>query len=247
MSPGLNQWREENMSPGLNQWREERRCFSDRNGSTSYFSVSKGGKTSQMLPSSSLAGGKNGGVLDESNKAKDIGTQKIAEKTFGSKKGDAGNDIRTFKFALADFVKDLLKPKWKEGQLSKAVHKIVAKKVVNKIIRSVEATHVPQTKENIDNYLLLARPKVSKLVQLESVMLVDRLEENLVWQKFKKDKPSTIEKHDSIESHDIIHDQMENDDMDMDIQVHPKEVMRFSGIKVIRKAKRLHCLQYLKK
>ncbi|KAL2498619.1 Uncharacterized protein Adt_24169 [Abeliophyllum distichum] len=186
------------MSPGLNQWREERLCFSDRNGSTSYVSVSKGGKTSQMLPSSSLAGGKNGGVLDESSKAKDIGTQKTAEKTFGSKKGDAGKDIRIFKFALVDFVKDLLKPKWKEGQLSKDVHKIVAKKVVNKVIRSVEATHVPQTKENIDNYLLLARPKVSQLVQvsidvsyftlllfLESVMLVDRLKENLVWQKFK--------------------------------------------------------------
>ncbi|RVW85029.1 Zinc finger CCCH domain-containing protein 55 [Vitis vinifera] len=52
---------------------------------------------------------------------------------------DEGNRIkdekgmRIFKNALVEFVKEILKPTWKEGQMSREVHKTIVKKVVDKV------------------------------------------------------------------------------------------------------------------
>lgn len=90
----------------------------------------------------------------------------------GKKNGDnrkvkEGKDVRMFKCALIEFVKDMLKPKWKEGQLSKEAHKTIVKKVVEKVCGSLQGLNVPvpQTQEKIDLYLLSSKPKLSKLVQ----------------------------------------------------------------------------------
>ncbi|CAJ2641556.1 unnamed protein product [Trifolium pratense] len=74
--------------------------------------------------------------------------------------------IRTFKFALAEFVKELLKPAWKEGQITnKEDYKTIVKKVLDKVTATMQAANIPQTQEKIDQYLSFSKPKLNKLVQ----------------------------------------------------------------------------------
>ncbi|KAJ4825957.1 hypothetical protein Tsubulata_011193, partial [Turnera subulata] len=80
--------------------------------------------------------------------------------------------IRAFKFALVEFVKDLLKPTWKEGQVSKDAYKSIVKKVVDKVTNTMQSTSIPQTQEKIDQYLSFSKPKLTKLVQVTSDALL---------------------------------------------------------------------------
>ncbi|GMH14964.1 hypothetical protein Nepgr_016805 [Nepenthes gracilis] len=73
--------------------------------------------------------------------------------------------IRPFKFALAEFVKELLIPTWKHGELSREIYKTIAKKVVDKVIASVHEAHVPQTREQIDQFLSFSTTKLNQFVQ----------------------------------------------------------------------------------
>ncbi|KAK7350870.1 hypothetical protein VNO77_09899 [Canavalia gladiata] len=73
--------------------------------------------------------------------------------------------IRAFKFALVEFVKELLKPTWKEGQITKDDYKTIVKKVVDKVTGTMQGAHIPQTQEKIDHYLSFSKPKLTKLVQ----------------------------------------------------------------------------------
>ncbi|XP_061363614.1 zinc finger CCCH domain-containing protein 55-like isoform X2 [Gastrolobium bilobum] len=73
--------------------------------------------------------------------------------------------VRTFKFALVEFVKELLKPTWKEGQITKEDYKTIVKKVVDKVTGTMQGAHIPQTQEKIDHYLSFSKPKLNKLVQ----------------------------------------------------------------------------------
>lgn len=68
-------------------------------------------------------------------------------------------------------MKEPLKPTWKAGQINKEAHKTIVKKVVDKVTSSVQASHIPQTQEKIDNYLSAYKPKLSKLVQVCAVLL----------------------------------------------------------------------------
>lgn len=94
------------------------------------------------------------GKPDESKKSKDI-------------KG-----IRAFKFALVETVKELLKPTWKEGQMSKDAYKNIVKKVVDKVTGTMQGANIPQTQEKIEQYLSISKPKLTKLVQVSSDVLV---------------------------------------------------------------------------
>ncbi|XXG60803.1 hypothetical protein AAC387_Pa04g2626 [Persea americana] len=82
----------------------------------------------------------------------------------GKRSKDA-KEMRMFKFALVEFVKELLKPTWKEGHMSKEAHKTIVKKVVDKVTGSLHGPHIPQTQERIDHYLSFSKPKLTKLVQ----------------------------------------------------------------------------------
>ncbi|KAF7086274.1 hypothetical protein CFC21_089583 [Triticum aestivum] len=95
-------------------------------------------------------------------KAKDSDGEQDGDK---NKKGnkEESKALKMFKLALADFVKDALKPTWKEGQLTREVHKTIVKKVVDKVTSTVENT--PPTKEKIDVYMSYSKEKLSKLVQ----------------------------------------------------------------------------------
>ncbi|KAK4352565.1 hypothetical protein RND71_028083 [Anisodus tanguticus] len=73
--------------------------------------------------------------------------------------------MRLFKNALIEFVKEILKPIWKEGKMSREVHKTVVKKVVDKVTSTIQGEHVPRTQEKIEQYLSYSKAKISKLVQ----------------------------------------------------------------------------------
>ena len=82
------------------------------------------------------------------------------------KKGKDTKGIRAFKFALVEFIKELLKPTWKEGHISKDVYKTIVKKVVDKVTGTLQGGHIPQTQEKIDQYLSFSKSKLTKLVQV---------------------------------------------------------------------------------
>ncbi|XP_057415865.1 zinc finger CCCH domain-containing protein 38 isoform X2 [Lotus japonicus] len=73
--------------------------------------------------------------------------------------------MRAFKGSLVEFIKELLKPTWKEGQITKDDYKEIVKKVTDKVSVTVQRAHVPQTQEKIDRYLSVSKPKLNKLIQ----------------------------------------------------------------------------------
>lgn len=83
-----------------------------------------------------------------------------------AKKTKDAKGIRAFKFALVEFVKELLKPTWKEGQINKEDYKTIVKKVVDKVTGTMQVANIPQTQEKIEHYLSFSKPKLSKLVQV---------------------------------------------------------------------------------
>ncbi|XP_048333406.2 zinc finger CCCH domain-containing protein 38 [Ziziphus jujuba] len=105
--------------------------------------------------------------LEENRKAQEDGPLEGIDKD-GADDGKKSKDMkgtRAFKFALVEFVKELLKPTWKDGQISKDSYKIIVKKVVDKVTGTLQNANVPQTQEKIDHYLSLSKPKLTKLVQ----------------------------------------------------------------------------------
>lgn len=116
----------------------------------------------------------NGMVTEESRKVEEDKTAQEndpAENIDGDGKTDDGKQskdvkgIRAFKFALVEFIKELLKPTWKEGQMSKDAYKNIVKKVVDKVTGTMQGATIPQTQEKIQQYLSFSKPKLTKLVQ----------------------------------------------------------------------------------
>ncbi|XAR62440.1 hypothetical protein NMG60_11017191 [Bertholletia excelsa] len=82
--------------------------------------------------------------------------------------GNNGKDekaLRLFKNALVEFVKEVLKPKWKEGQISREVHKTIVKKVVDKVTSTFHGDNIPKTQNKVDQYLSFSKSKLTKLVE----------------------------------------------------------------------------------
>ncbi|KAH9308174.1 hypothetical protein KI387_036085, partial [Taxus chinensis] len=82
-----------------------------------------------------------------------------------SKKSKEIRMIKQFRAVLAEFVKEELKPTWREGHMSKEAFKTIVKKVVDKVAGSFQSHQIPKTQERIDHYLASSRPKLTKLVQ----------------------------------------------------------------------------------
>ncbi|XP_051129511.1 zinc finger CCCH domain-containing protein 55-like [Andrographis paniculata] len=116
--------------------------------------------------------GQSSKELGESNDNESKGIEKDMESDrhgrVGEKSAAAGKDdkiMRPFKNSLIEFVKELLKPTWKEGKMSREVHKTIVKKVVEKITSTIQADHIPRTQDKVDHYLSYSKPKIDKLVQ----------------------------------------------------------------------------------
>lgn len=107
----------------------------------------------------------------ENRKAQEDGPSEDVDKDGAddSKKCKDTKGTRAFKFALVELVKELLKPTWKDGQISKDSYKVIVKKVVDKVTGTLQSANIPQTQEKIDHYLSLSKPKLTKLVQVSAV------------------------------------------------------------------------------
>lgn len=116
----------------------------------------------------SSKGNENGGKVAEGGvKAPENALSEDMGVDDGGDDGKKSKDVkgmRAFKFALADFVKELLKPSWKDGHVSKEAYKTIVKKVVDKVIETL-GPQIPLGKEKIDQYLSCSKPKLEKLVQ----------------------------------------------------------------------------------
>lgn len=88
------------------------------------------------------------------------------EKDGAAKKAKEGKGMRAFKCTLVEFVKEVLRPTWKEGQMSKEAHKTIVKKAVDKVVNALDG-NVPHTKERIDLYMSYSKEKLTKLVQVK--------------------------------------------------------------------------------
>ncbi|CAI8619114.1 unnamed protein product [Vicia faba] len=73
--------------------------------------------------------------------------------------------IRAFKTSLVELIKEILKPTWKDGKVTKEDYKAIVKKVTDKVTGTVNQVHIPQTQEKIERYLSVSKPKLNKLVQ----------------------------------------------------------------------------------
>ncbi|KAJ0983114.1 hypothetical protein J5N97_011369 [Dioscorea zingiberensis] len=115
--------------------------------------VTSGTKTSEVL----VIGGEVASVTNLS--------LSLSQVDFGNKKIKETNGMKMFKFALVEFVKDQLKPTWKEGHLSREAHKAIVKKVVDKVTSSMKGPNFPQTQQKVNLYMEHSKLKLSKLVQ----------------------------------------------------------------------------------
>lgn len=82
------------------------------------------------------------------------------------KKTKDSRSMKLFKIALADFVKEVLKPSWRQGNMSKEAFKTIVKKTVDKVSRSVPSRQIPKTQAKIDQYVESSQRKLTKLVMV---------------------------------------------------------------------------------
>lgn len=81
-----------------------------------------------------------------------------------AKEKDSSRSMKLFQVALTKFVKDLLKPSWRQGNMSKEAFKTIVKRAVDKVSNSMEGRRVPKSKAKIDKYIDSSRDKLTKLV-----------------------------------------------------------------------------------
>ncbi|XP_047315941.1 uncharacterized protein LOC124919676 [Impatiens glandulifera] len=82
-------------------------------------------------------------------------------------KGRNSKDSRSmklFKVALADFVKEVLKPSWRQGNMSKEAFKTIVKKTVEKVSSAMKGRRIPKTQAKINHYIDSSQRKLTKLV-----------------------------------------------------------------------------------
>ncbi|KAK1375341.1 C3H1-type domain-containing protein [Heracleum sosnowskyi] len=73
--------------------------------------------------------------------------------------------LKHFRAALIDFVKELVKPTWREGNLSKDAHNNIVKRSVNRVLSTVPTHQIPSTSESVELYLSSSESKIAKLVE----------------------------------------------------------------------------------
>ncbi|GAA0146886.1 hypothetical protein LIER_06726 [Lithospermum erythrorhizon] len=91
----------------------------------------------------------------------EISPVKVSGKT---KKVKDSKYMKIFKIAIADFVKEVLKPSWRQGNMSKEAFKTIVKKTVDKVSVATGKHHIPKSREKIDHYIDSQQRKLTKLV-----------------------------------------------------------------------------------
>ncbi|XVF40458.1 hypothetical protein PTKIN_Ptkin01aG0115200 [Pterospermum kingtungense] len=112
---------------------------------------------------------------DKSRCKKDLKVDRVKEKNEidveleNKADGDAVKESkarRHFHGALVDLIKELLKPSWREGHLSKDAHNTIVKKAVDKVLGTMQPHQIPITFESVKQYLSSSQPKIEKLVEI---------------------------------------------------------------------------------
>ncbi len=79
-----------------------------------------------------------------------------------------GRGLTLVRAAVTEYVKDVLKPTWREGHMSKEAFKTIAKRAVDKVLGALQPHQIPKTAEKVDTYMSCSRPKILKLVQVSA-------------------------------------------------------------------------------
>lgn len=88
-------------------------------------------------------------------------------KTSGKKnKSKDSRSLKLFKNGIADFVKELLKPSWRQGNMSKEVFKTIVKKTVEKVSGAMKSHKIPKSQAKINRYIDSSQRKLTKLVMV---------------------------------------------------------------------------------
>ncbi|CAN8264868.1 unnamed protein product [Cochlearia groenlandica] len=104
-------------------------------------------------------------ILDANNSIHEDDRSRTRKKSEGDpKEKDSSRSMKLFKVVLTKFVKDLLKPSWRQGNMSKEAFKTIVKRVVEKVSNSMEGRHIPKSRAKIDRYIDSSRHKLTKLV-----------------------------------------------------------------------------------
>lgn len=100
-------------------------------------------------------------AADMSAEEDEINQVKASGKT---EKGKDSKSMKFFKIAIADFVKEVLKPSWRQGNMSKEAFKTIVKKTVDKVSAATGQRHIPKSREKIDHYINSQQRKLTTLV-----------------------------------------------------------------------------------
>ncbi|CAA7393417.1 unnamed protein product [Spirodela intermedia] len=84
-----------------------------------------------------------------------------------SKKTKDSKSMKLLKIALANFVKEVLKPSWRQGNMSKEAFKTIVKKTVDKVSGSVSSHKLPKSQAKINHYVESSQRKLTKLVMAQ--------------------------------------------------------------------------------
>lgn len=79
-------------------------------------------------------------------------------------KSKDSRSMKLFKIALADFVKEVLKPSWRQGNMSKEAFKTIVKKTVDKVSGAMKKHQIPKSQAKINHYIDSSQRKLTKLV-----------------------------------------------------------------------------------
>ncbi|PSR96598.1 Zinc finger CCCH domain-containing protein [Actinidia chinensis var. chinensis] len=86
-------------------------------------------------------------------------------KTSGkSKKSKDSRSMKLFKVSLANFVKEMPKPSWRQGNMSKEAFKTIVKKTFDKASGSMKSHHIPKSQAKTNQYIDSLQRKLTKLV-----------------------------------------------------------------------------------
>ncbi|XP_021893255.1 uncharacterized protein LOC110811157 [Carica papaya] len=80
------------------------------------------------------------------------------------KKNKESRLLKHFKVALAEFVKEVLKPSWRQGNMSKEAFKTIVKKTVDKVSGAMKSHQIPKSRAKINQYIDSSQRKLTKLV-----------------------------------------------------------------------------------
>ncbi|XP_024519738.1 uncharacterized protein LOC112342320 [Selaginella moellendorffii] len=73
--------------------------------------------------------------------------------------------LKVLRNAITDFVKESLKPAWKEGHLSKVAFKTIAQKAVDKVMGTLQGHEIPKGQAKIEQFMDSSHAKITKLVK----------------------------------------------------------------------------------